>query len=106
MTPIRATVSKIEKPKPPQPPPVALKISAIKARIKGPDYDEVMRWRRGQITTKDDRKISGYRKIFLGEPEYRVNGVEFPVEQVYAFRRDEYICPDNKPYDPQAFLNP
>jgi hypothetical protein len=104
MKPIKAIVSKIEKPRTPKPPPPVLKISGIRAKIDGPDYAEVMRWRRGQITTKDGSKIMGYRKIFLGSPEYRVKGKEFPSDQVYAFRRDEYICNDNQAYDPQAYL--
>jgi hypothetical protein len=88
MIQVKATVVPIEKPKPPKAAPVVPRITAI----------------RGQITTKDERKIMGYRKIFLGSPEYRVAGKEFPSDQVSAFRRDEYICQPHQSYDPQAYL--
>lgn len=102
---VKATVVSIEKPAPPKAAPPVLKISGVRAVVKGPDYDEVMRWRAGVILTKEDKKIKGFRKILLGSPEYRVNGKEFPAEQVYAFRRDEYICQPHQSYDPQAYTS-
>lgn len=98
---IRPTkILKIEKPKTEKP---VVKPFAVKAKIAGTPMDEMMRWRRGQITLHNDRKITGYRKIFLGECLYLVNGVDFPAEQVHSFRRDEYICQPNQAYDPHAY---
>lgn len=99
---IRATVKPIpkpEKPKPPAPPPVT--VHAVKAKVKGPDYDEWSHWRYGKLTKIDMTVVEGARRKQLGVAEYRVNGKHFPANQVYAFRRDEYICTDNQSCDPQ-----
>lgn len=100
---IKAKVSALKKPeKPKAPEPPKPTVHAIKAKVKGPDWDEVMRWRRGQITTITNQKIMGYRKKVLGTPEYRVQGKEFPANQVQSFRRDEWICQPHQTCDPQA----
>lgn len=100
---IKAVVKAIPKPQKPQAPePPKPVIRAIKAKVKGPDWDEVMRWRRGQITCPDGTKIMGYRKKVLGVPEYKVRGKEFPATQVQSFRRDEWICQPHQSSDPQA----
>lgn len=75
----------------------------LKAKVKGTPIDEMMHWRRVMIWTTDDRRVIGFRKIQLGIPEYRVNGKEFPVEQVRGVTRMEYIVQPNQQFDPQAF---
>jgi hypothetical protein len=74
----------------------------LKAKVHGTPVDEMMHWRRGIIWTTDERKISGYRKLQLGIPEYRSGGRPFPVELVKGFSRMEYICQPHQQYDPQT----